>query len=278
VAKLSPFIPAHIARKIRGMTYGAKRQTCSIEGVKEAYSIGSPSGQRNGLIAYVGWTFKKSFVELIQSSGMGRVWVSGVPRLKNVIPERGDKFFFDNGAFLDWRNGSKLDLQRFFRDMDRLPKHCDWGVLPDVVGGGDASLALSLRAIPDCRTDWDWYLAIQDNMTMERVAVAVVEHNIKGLFLGGTDKFKSEALSWASLAHTLGIKFHYGRAGTLRKVRYAKFVKSDSLDSSFPLWSVKRMEDFTAWITKEDGQTSLFAERAGERAISQLTQNPTLDT
>ena len=59
-------------------------------------------------------------------------------------------------------------------------------------------------------------MAVQDRCTAQEVQSAIRgEESIKGLFLGGTDRFKQTALVWRNLADLMGLKFHYGRAGTL---------------------------------------------------------------
>ncbi len=64
--------------------------------------------------------------------------------------------------------------------------------------------------------DWRWYLAVQDGMTTDDVRPYL--HLFQGIFLGGTDKFKLQALRWCDLAHAHQMPFHYARAGTLRKM------------------------------------------------------------
>lgn len=88
------------------------------------------------------------------------------------------------------------------------------------------------------------YLAVQDGMKREHVE-GIIRAGWAGIFLGGTDKFKREtAFQWCEMAHEFGLKFHYARAGTLRKLEHAKLIKADSLDSNFPLWTKARTERF----------------------------------
>jgi hypothetical protein len=96
-----------------------------------------------------------------------------------------------------------------------------------------------LKRLP---SSWPWYLAVQDGMTPD--AVLEVVHLFAGIFLGGTDRFKLTAYRWSRLARFADKAFHYGRAGTLRKIRHAYAVEADSLDSNFPLWTVDRMRVF----------------------------------
>lgn len=148
---------------------------------------------------------------------------------------------FDNGAYLDWINKRDFDEKRF---RDALDAAMDVGipymaVVPDLVGRGDDSLYFSLNWLDKLPTYWPWYLAVQDGMRIHRVEDVI--HYFDGLFLGGTDAFKAEAQDWCNLARIHGKRFHFARAGTERKIKQAIRIGADSLDSSFPLWTVERM-------------------------------------
>jgi hypothetical protein len=117
-------------------------------------------------------------------------------------------------------------------------------VTPDIVAAGMRSLAFSTqwRMSHKLPSEWPWYLAVQDGMTVNDVKPHL--HLYAGLFLGGTDRFKETAFRWCELAHRYGKKFHYGRAGTPRKLMSAFKVGADSCDSAFPLWTTERMLAF----------------------------------
>lgn len=68
-----------------------------------------------------------------------------------------------------------------------------------------------------------------------------VIHLFDGLFLGGTDEFKKEAEDWKNIARIACKRFHYGRAGTERKIKHALKIGADSMDSAFPLWNFQRI-------------------------------------
>jgi hypothetical protein len=118
-------------------------------------------------------------------------------------------------------------------------------IVPDIVAGGMRSLDYSLGWLARLPKKWPWYLAVQDGMDAK--AVEKVIGLFDGLFLGGTDALKLTAWAWSQLAHEQGKKFHYGRAGTLRKLQHAYNVDADSCDSAFPLWSMERMTLFCAY-------------------------------
>lgn len=190
----------------------------------------------------LGETRKRAFVAELQRLGWGRMFT-----LRPPTPYEGEPWGFDNGAFIDWRQGVPFDGERFRRRVGYAVAHVEppyLAVLPDVVGGGRRSLDLSLSWIGDLPPEWPWYLAVQDGMTVAEVAAVLPA--VSGLFLGGSNAFKATAATWCALAHAAGKPFHYGRAGVWRKVRHAQEVGADSCDSAFPLWSEPRFRQFIA--------------------------------
>ena len=95
-----------------------------------------------------------------------------------------------------------------------------------------------------------------------------VAHLFTGLFLGGSDKFKFSAQMWCDAAHSMGKKFHYARAGTRAKLQHAYAIGSDSLDSSYPLWTKHRFWQFGQWVDGLglQGQFQWLEKRESRRA------------
>ena len=152
---------------------------------------------------------------------------------------------FDNGAFEAWKKGETFREDKFLRRLDvalKVPSDPIVACCPDIVAGGLRSLEFSVWWLERLPMGWPWYLAVQDGMTHDDVLG--VAHLFAGIFLGGTDKFKLTAYGWSRLAHFADKKFHYGRAGTLRKLAHAHAVEADSVDSNFPLWTQERMTMF----------------------------------
>lgn len=173
---------------------------------------------------------------IAQANGWGQMFIYCDPK-----PYSGEPWGFDNGAYLDWRNGRDFDEDRYMRALMVALKvgRPYMAVVPDLVGQGVASLDFSMRwrvALPE----WPWYLALQDGMVESHVAPLMEQFD--GLFLGGTDRFKGQANKWCAFAHQHGKKFHFARAGTERKIKLAIGIGADSLDSSFPLWSIQRIK------------------------------------
>lgn len=169
-----------------------------------------------------------------------------------------ERWGFDNKAFPAWSAvnfpiGLSIDDWCILWDADEFEdrvKHIQdnvtsepyMAVCPDIPGAGLASLEWSLmwrNQVPD---NWPWYLAVQDGMEPKDILDCL--HLFEGIFLGGSDKFKGTAAMWSKFAHTYQKKFHYGRAGTLEKVKHAFMCDADSCDSAFPLWTWDRFNAF----------------------------------
>jgi hypothetical protein len=188
---------------------------------------------------------------LLARRGWGRMFATAPP-----TPFPFERWGFDNGAYKAWQDAGfprgltvedwcilfpVEEFERRLREAMDVDSDPLVAVVPDIPGSA-ASLDYSINwrldlAMPGFH-GWPWYLAVQDGMTVEAVEENL--HMFAGIFLGGTDDFKLTAYRWARLAHKHGRKFHYGRAGTLRKVEHAFRVQADSLDSNFPLWTKER--------------------------------------
>ena len=205
------------------------------------------------LIVIVGDTRGSEFVNLLQSYGWGRMFIE-----RKIKPYPEEPWGFDNGAYRDWKKGKEFDANRYLKAVEKTLEistkyHYPYlSVLPDLVAQGIKSLEFSDRWADRLKTfvgpqfeKLNWYLAVQDGMTIADVELFIKKHTyIKGIFLGGTDKFKAEALIWSNLAKKYNLKFHYARAGTPKKYALAKIAGANSVDSSFPLWVKDRFNYF----------------------------------
>jgi hypothetical protein len=191
----------------------------------------------------LGDTRSSENIEILKSRRWGRICIAMNPK-----PYPFEPWAFDNGAFVAWRNGQPFPEAEFYKRLaiaETVPMDPLFAVTPDIVAGGLESLEFSVawRYLLH-HSDWRWYLAIQDGMTLD--AVQRVVHLFDGIFLGGTDRFKLGAWKWRQAARSWHKPFHYGRCGTLKKLRHAHALQVDSLDSSFPLWTKERMRLFLA--------------------------------
>ena len=207
------------------------------------------------MVILVGDTRKNDFLINIKQLGWGRMVTTKTPK-----PYLDEPWGFDNGAFAAWRNKRPFPADEFLKRLDKayhigIPYIA---VCPDIVAAGKKSLDFSLNWLEKLPADWPWYLAIQDGMTHNDVSPFLSK--FKGIFLGGSDTFKREALGWCKLAHLASLKFHYGRAGIIRKIDHAIWCKADSLDSSFPLWTRKRFYNYIDIICNPKKQPRLISE------------------
>jgi hypothetical protein len=208
-------------------------------------------------------------------------------RLRNRAGEltvyRGEPWAIDNGAYRMWTKGLEYNWTVFERQLleaaeleaAELPM---FAVVPDLPARGAESLRYSLEWLHawqqrhepnppelrpvelapgsvDRKLEMPWYLAIQDGMTpamLEEpcpICGIPIEEHFLGLFLGGSSEWKEgSALWWARYARRHGMHFHYGRAGTIAKMRHAAAIGAHSLDSAFPMWTEERWGRFEeAW-------------------------------
>lgn len=169
----------------------------------------------------------------------------------------GEEWAFDNGAFPWWKEGKPFDENTFQRRLEKcyniLPYPPYLAVLPDIVAGGDASWDFSMKWLNSGKLpkEWPWYLAVQDGMDTAWVTAILDRPDVAGLFLGGSDEYKQQALFWRKLTSHFKKPLHYARAGTLSKVAHAIMIHCDSLDSSFPLWTHQRLDAFIMALSQQ---------------------------
>jgi hypothetical protein len=140
----------------------------------------------------------------------------------------------DNGAFESWRRGFPWSEQRFMAMLEKAWSaglSLDFVVCPDIVAGGKESLEFSLEWRKRLRPA-RLALAVQDGMPF-----SVVNHLIARwfthIFVGGSTEWKWDtAAEWVRIAHERDMKCHIGRCGTLDRLRYAKQIGADSVDST----------------------------------------------
>lgn len=200
--------------------------------------------------------------ERLQARGWGRCWIAHDRRIRTYP---GEPWILDNGVFRDYRRGRSWFDSSSNRWLRALRQAQEQGtpplgvVAPDIVGGGADSLERSVAyverftpgAVP-------WWLAVQDGMTPEMVEPEL-EH-FDGIFLGGTNAWKArEGGAWAELAKRHGKHFHYARCGTPEKVRHAKRIGADSIDSAFPMWSLDRFRHFETVVRGDQQELELAA-------------------
>jgi hypothetical protein len=190
--------------------------------------------------AYVGQTRSRRLLQWLINAGYGEC------TNRSELPPRRHPWFYDNGAFSDWKSGKEFDAEafkkglEFIQQYDRKP---DFIVAPDIVAGGQGSLERSVAWRERVQLVAPAYLAVQDGMREGVVEKALGLFD--GIFIGGTLSWKVKTgEAWVNLAHAQDKPCHAGRVGTKNRVRWALRVGIDSIDSCFPLWSERSLQEF----------------------------------
>lgn len=167
----------------------------------------------------------------------------------HVHPIPGLLYVLDNGAWACFQAGVEWTPEPMLRLAERLGLDGPGGyfraglgrgfcVLPDIVGGGAASLERSVAFRAEHRNSAladqvaNWLLAVQDGMTPEQVRPLLERHHL-GIFVGGSTEWKwSTVHDWAELGLDLGCYVHVGRVNTLRRAMLCRDLGICSADGS----------------------------------------------
>lgn len=141
-------------------------------------------------------------------------------------------YAIDNGAWSDFRAARGFDGDAFETLVERMGAGADWIVLPDIVAGGLASLALSIRWLNRCLSVCPLVLiAVQDGMTEADLAPLVGPG--VGIFLGGSTGWKLATMgNCGAFCTARGLHYHVARVNTERRFRMAHAANATSIDGS----------------------------------------------
>lgn len=205
---------------------------------------------------YVGQTRSAKLIRRLWSEGIGECTVRG------ELPPRRYPWFFDNGAFGDWRAERPFDEAQFCEDIEAIRKCAappDFVVLPDIVAGGLESLAFSMSWVGRLQ-GFALYLAVQDGMTPADLPHIGGRSNIHGLFVGGTLGWKIRTgADWCAAARARGVACHVGRVGTETRIGWARRIGATSIDSALPLWSEENLERFLRGLAGRQSELALVS-------------------
>lgn len=151
---------------------------------------------------------------------------------KGVLRTEGFPYAIDNGAWTAHQQGQPFDDGAFVTCVDLLGRAAEWVAAPDIVCGGPASLAMSLRWLAWCldRTE-RVLLPVQNGMTAADLAPHLSPR--VGIFVGGDDSFKEGTMAmWAALARRHGAYCHVGRVNTKRRIELCALAEVDSFDGT----------------------------------------------
>lgn len=208
--------------------------------------------------AYVGQTRSRALMARLDALGIGEI------AQRHETPARRRPWVLDNGAFGDWQSGRPWRAEVFasacaWAAAQTGSDRPGWVVCPDRVATGLESLAFSLAWLDSSASSFPglrWYLAVQDGMTAADVRPFASQ--FAGLFVGGTLPWKIEtAARWVEFAHDLGKQCHIGRVGTYHRVRWARRIGADSIDSSLPLFSEDNLQRFLRGLDARPKQAEM---------------------
>lgn len=193
----------------------------------------------------------------------------------NHVTARKMHWFYDNGAFSDWKKERTFDSQKFIDELFKIESRIRYGkefdenlnfsllekglsnsykltqpdfvVTPDLPAKGNQSLMFSRNWIDYLESElpnFDYYLAVQDGMDFDLVEDDLFNQKFKGIFIGGTKQWKYETASrWVDLSHDYGVKCHIGGIGTRKSILWAKSIGADSVDSGIAMLHTTHLKD-----------------------------------
>lgn len=209
------------------------------------------------MICYLGDTRSAALLAEMRQRRAGVMVIRG--RLRSRLTAV--RWAYDNGAFADFKAGRAFDTETWQRDVEQIAQlptreAPDFCVLPDIVGGGERSLELSLTWAPRVRSaHWQWYLAVQDGLQARHLDG--LPDWIAGVFVGGTTEWKwKTAAYWRVEAARRGLLCHVGRVSSMTRVRAMKAIDVGSIDSAVPLFSKDNWGRF--WAEVDSKQAPLF--------------------
>lgn len=179
------------------------------------------------MIAYASRTGTRRNLAALRAAGW-RLLVSAAGCLRS----EGFPYALDNGAWSAFTQGRPFDEPAFARAIRILGSRADWCVVPDIVAGGHASLALSLRWLRVVLDESPMALiAVQDGIAIEDVAHLIGPR--VGIFVGGSTAWKMATLpTWAAVAAGAGAWCHVGRVNSAARISACSIAGVTSFDGT----------------------------------------------
>lgn len=182
------------------------------------------------IVNYATWTGTRRNLAEMHRYGM-RI-ITGpdqLDRTKGIPPLA---WALDNGAWGCHQRGEGFNAGGFRRALERWGEGADWVVLPDIVGGGLASLDMSREWRDEVSAAGrPVLLAVQDGMEPHHIRDELGPN--VGIFVGGTTDWKERTIStWGTLARAVGCYLHIGRVNTIRRTQLAVDAGADSIDGT----------------------------------------------
>lgn len=194
------------------------------------------------MIAYTSRTGTLSTLAALRANGWRQLIAPG------QRPSSGHTagWMLDNGAWSAHQRGRVLCGKAFLRHLVAWGRYADMVVVPDIVAGGAASLALSRRWLLPCLHNCRLALVpVQAGMTPADVH-DLVDHrsgnppgwpcNRVGLFVGGSTDWKLGTLPmWGRFAREHDVWLHVGRVNSVKRIQACREAGADSFDGKSPV-------------------------------------------
>ena len=180
------------------------------------------------MIGYASNTGTKRNLAALQSAGW-RIMLTP----DNPTPRQGLKHCIDNGAWGCHQKGIPFQPEPFERLVGTAGCNADFIVLPDIVGGGGNSLALSVSWLPRLNGYRSLLLPVQDGMDPKAVLAILRSWPHLGIFLGGSTEYKLSTMrDWGVAAASLARWYHVARVNSRRRIRMAAHCGATSFDGT----------------------------------------------
>lgn len=179
------------------------------------------------MIGYASRTGTRRNLAALEAHGW-RLLVSA----SGVHRSEGMRYAIDNGAWSAFMQGEEFNADRFRKCCDLLGAGADWIVVPDIVQGGMASLAFSLKWLPEVQAyGAPVLIAVQDGMSSADLRPLLGER--VGIFVGGSTEWKLATLpAWGELARECGCWMHVGRVNSETRIARCHIAGAHSFDGT----------------------------------------------
>lgn len=175
---------------------------------------------------------------------------------KSLYWKDGTKFPYamDNGAYGCHLRNEDFNFEKFEKMVLEAGEGADWVVAPDIVGGGLASLEMSVswRKHYDGRA----LIAVQDGMRPKDVVNLLGPRT--GIAVGGTTEWKLRNLPiWGKCASRAGCYLHILRVNSRKRLHACRIAGAHSTDgTNATIFSVKAPR-MAAWADEAERQKPL---------------------
>lgn len=188
---------------------------------------------------------------------------------RGVHRHEGFPYAIDNGAWTSHQKGEPFQEAPFRQLLRSHGELADWVVVPDIVAGGEESLKMSTRWIPEVLSQTRQALfAVQDGMSPAQV-VPLLGSRV-GIFVGGSTEWKLQTLpEWGRVAEARGCWLHVGRVNSARRIHLCGRARAHSFDGT----SATKFSVTTAPLSRARDVWSLTSPRTISH-IREATQCP----